>query len=446
MIVRHGFVTERPAFHHPSFDMEHRIVVADLGAFLMASVYVPNGGKDYDAKLSFFTALSAWAGETIAAGRDVVICGDLNIAREDRDVHPKERKLNQIGTRPEERAMLARMLDAGLLDVGRALDPDNNELFTWWRRGATSGSGTSAGGLTMCSPAAVWRRAPERGVAPGVRHERPRSGHCRVRRDVMSLRTRLILAFFLLSVVPMAAVTIYTTRRTSKRCASRRNTKRTCSPANWPAHDARDRAAVERVEHLMDIAELQTREADKATQQATRRRSRHRRPHTVVVRSRMWMRWRPLAKSLGETAMLLNNVRMTGGRVRRRPRRSWWSRPWRTAWIRAAPTAGGHGRSRDSDIANPSATPLASGSARGSRHPRGRGHPRRADHRGGGCVANSISGLSPTVSTAGRQHGEDARPAGARVTDAVADAVAAGTPTTQATTTISPVMMRAATS
>ena len=54
------------------------------------------------------------------------------MAREDRDVHPKERKPNQIGTRPEERALLARMLDAGLLDVGRALDPDNNELFTWW--------------------------------------------------------------------------------------------------------------------------------------------------------------------------------------------------------------------------------------------------------------------------------------------------------------------------
>jgi len=132
LIVRHGFVTERPPFHHPSFDMEHRIVVADLGAFLMASVYVPNGGKDYDAKLSFFNALSAWASETIASGRDVVICGDVNIALEDRDVHPKERKPNQIGARPEERAMLTRMLDAGLIDIGRTLDPDNNELFTWW--------------------------------------------------------------------------------------------------------------------------------------------------------------------------------------------------------------------------------------------------------------------------------------------------------------------------
>ena len=132
MIVRHGFVMERPAFHHPSFDMESRIVVADLGSVLVASVYVPNGGKDYDAKLSFFTALKAWATETIASGRDVVICGDLNIAREERDVHPKERKLNQIGTRPEERALFAGLLDAGLIDVGRTLDPDNNELYTWW--------------------------------------------------------------------------------------------------------------------------------------------------------------------------------------------------------------------------------------------------------------------------------------------------------------------------
>ncbi len=132
LIVRHTFVTERPAFHHPSFDMENRIVVGELGSTLVASVYVPNGGKDYEAKLRFVAALVDWAGETIATGRDVVICGDLNVAREERDVHPKERKPNQIGTRPEERALLARLLDAGLVDVGRSLDPDNNELFTWW--------------------------------------------------------------------------------------------------------------------------------------------------------------------------------------------------------------------------------------------------------------------------------------------------------------------------
>jgi exodeoxyribonuclease-3 len=61
-----------------------------------------------------------------------VICGDLNIARTDRDVHPKERKPGMIGQRPDERALLESILGHGLVDLGRALDPDNDGLFTWW--------------------------------------------------------------------------------------------------------------------------------------------------------------------------------------------------------------------------------------------------------------------------------------------------------------------------
>jgi exodeoxyribonuclease III len=132
VLVRHSFFTERPAFSHPSFDVENRIVVADLGPLKVASVYVPNGGKDYPAKLQFCEGLHAWAAETKGPGQSLLICGDLNVAREERDVHPKERKPGQIGTRPEERQWLASMLDEDLTDVGRALDPDNNDLFTWW--------------------------------------------------------------------------------------------------------------------------------------------------------------------------------------------------------------------------------------------------------------------------------------------------------------------------
>lgn len=132
LLVRHSFFTERPEFSHPSFDVEHRVVVVDLGAIRVASVYVPNGGKDYDAKLRFLDGFATWAAETQAGGQALIICGDLNVAREERDVHPRERKPNQIGTRPDERAFLLRLLEGGLVDVGRTLDPDNNELFTWW--------------------------------------------------------------------------------------------------------------------------------------------------------------------------------------------------------------------------------------------------------------------------------------------------------------------------
>jgi exodeoxyribonuclease III len=132
LLVRRDHWTVQPGFTHPAFDLEQRIVVADLGAVRVASVYVPNGGKDFDAKMRFLDALAAWTHETNQTGLSLVLCGDMNVAREERDVHPKERKPNQIGTRPEERALLGRMFDGGLTDIGRELDPANNELFTWW--------------------------------------------------------------------------------------------------------------------------------------------------------------------------------------------------------------------------------------------------------------------------------------------------------------------------
>jgi exodeoxyribonuclease-3 len=132
VLVRSTAGVAQPTFAHPSFDVEHRIVVADLGVARVASVYVPNGGKDYEAKLRFLTALGSWASETNVAGEALLVCGDLNVALEERDVHPKERKPNQVGTRPDERGLLTNLIGAGFVDVGRALDPDNNDLFTWW--------------------------------------------------------------------------------------------------------------------------------------------------------------------------------------------------------------------------------------------------------------------------------------------------------------------------
>ena len=120
-----------PEFTHPEFDMESRIVTARMGNTVFASVYVPNGGKDYPAKLRFMQSLIAWVGRLHAEGRELVLCGDINIARTEVDVHPRERK-PVIGQLPEERALFERMLGEHLVDVGRAMAPDNPNLFTWW--------------------------------------------------------------------------------------------------------------------------------------------------------------------------------------------------------------------------------------------------------------------------------------------------------------------------
>jgi exodeoxyribonuclease-3 len=130
--VRKAGVAERPVFHHPEFDFEHRIVTARLPDATVASVYVPNGGKDLPAKMRFLEALDAFAAQSQQSGHPLVLCGDLNVARTDMDVHPKERRLNGIGQRPDERALIERMLSRGLVDVHRLFEPDNPDLFTWW--------------------------------------------------------------------------------------------------------------------------------------------------------------------------------------------------------------------------------------------------------------------------------------------------------------------------
>jgi len=130
--VRKDRCVQPPVFSHPAFDHETRIVVAEIDEVVVASVYVPNGGKDYAAKIAFMQAMEGYAAALDDAGRTLILCGDLNVAHTDRDVHPKERKPNVIGQRPEERALLDRIIGRGLVDVGRALDPDNENLFTWW--------------------------------------------------------------------------------------------------------------------------------------------------------------------------------------------------------------------------------------------------------------------------------------------------------------------------
>jgi exodeoxyribonuclease-3 len=119
-------------FTHPEFDMEARIVQADIGKLVLASVYVPNGGKDYPAKLAFLGRLVDWARRLHEQGREIVLCGDLNVAHRDADVHPKERKPGIIGQRPEERELFDALLGEHLVDVARKARPDDDRLFSWW--------------------------------------------------------------------------------------------------------------------------------------------------------------------------------------------------------------------------------------------------------------------------------------------------------------------------
>ena len=134
LLIAHAFAPDGPEIVHPVFDFEQRICSATLatpaGDITFASIYVPNGGKDYPAKLRFLESLETWAAEAQLAGRTLVLCGDLNVARSDMDIHQRASRIRR--RQPDERAILEQMISHGLVDVGRTPDPTNDNLFTYW--------------------------------------------------------------------------------------------------------------------------------------------------------------------------------------------------------------------------------------------------------------------------------------------------------------------------
>ena len=178
-----GRVAAPPAFVHPPFDFETRAVAAEVGGVTVACLYVPNGGKDFDAKLRFLEALDGWAAEAAAAGRPLLLCGDLNVTATDVDVHPKERRDGAIGQRADERALLRGSLCARARRRGAGARPGQRRPSSpGGRPGAGCARRTSAGASTTWWPAgALAAPGPPLPRAGRVRHQRPRAGGERVR-------------------------------------------------------------------------------------------------------------------------------------------------------------------------------------------------------------------------------------------------------------------------
>jgi exodeoxyribonuclease-3 len=130
--IRRGLSPDRPVFTHPAFDSEYRIVDALVGNTRFASIYVPNGGKDFGAKIEFLRELGAWTAARQALGERMVLSGDLNVALTDLDLAPSEIKPGAIGQRPGERDLLRKAIEPGLVDIIRQQNPTANDVFTWW--------------------------------------------------------------------------------------------------------------------------------------------------------------------------------------------------------------------------------------------------------------------------------------------------------------------------
>jgi len=120
----------------PDIDAEGRYLQADFGNLSVISLYLPSGSSSEErqqVKFYFLERFLPHLRELKASGREIILCGDWNIAHHPIDLKNWRGNQKNSGFLPEERAWLTHIFDeVGWVDVFRRLCPDAQDQYTWW--------------------------------------------------------------------------------------------------------------------------------------------------------------------------------------------------------------------------------------------------------------------------------------------------------------------------
>lgn len=116
-------------------DEQKRLISGTVDGIRVVCAYMPNGqevGCDkYDYKLRWLAALADWLSSELQAYPRLALCGDYNIAPDERDVHDPQRWQDCILVSEPERAAFRRFIELGLADSFR-LFAQPEKTFSWW--------------------------------------------------------------------------------------------------------------------------------------------------------------------------------------------------------------------------------------------------------------------------------------------------------------------------
>jgi exodeoxyribonuclease III len=138
-----GIYSKQPAdkviigLGHASIDAEGRYLECQYGNLSVVSLYLPSGSSGEERQQFKFQVLALFLPhleQLVAGGREVVICGDWNIAHQEIDLKNYKGNRKNSGFLPEERAWMTDILGrVGWVDVYRTLHPaTTDECYTWW--------------------------------------------------------------------------------------------------------------------------------------------------------------------------------------------------------------------------------------------------------------------------------------------------------------------------
>ena len=124
-------------YGNDEFDAEGRYVEARFKTLSVISVYMPSGSSSPERQEAKYRYLDSFLPQLIKlkkTGREIVLCGDVNIAHHEIDLKNWKGNVKNSGFLPEERAWLSNLFDkVGYVDVYRKIEPEASETcYTWW--------------------------------------------------------------------------------------------------------------------------------------------------------------------------------------------------------------------------------------------------------------------------------------------------------------------------
>lgn len=117
----------------PEFDCEGRVITLEFDTYYLVNIYFPNAGdklKRLDYKLRFDAKLLEFA-QQLEEKKNVILCGDFNVAHKEIDLKNPKPNVKNAGFSPEERAWMDSFVDAGFIDTFRMFNQDP-EQYSWW--------------------------------------------------------------------------------------------------------------------------------------------------------------------------------------------------------------------------------------------------------------------------------------------------------------------------
>ena len=102
------------------FDIEGRVLITKFDEFTLLNVYFPNGKKNderLDYKMQFYDRFLQFCQKLRENGEKIVICGDVNTAHTEVDLHNHKQNAKYSGFLPEERAWMDKLMDSGYIDT-----------------------------------------------------------------------------------------------------------------------------------------------------------------------------------------------------------------------------------------------------------------------------------------------------------------------------------------